>query len=92
MVGRKDGRQFFITGHSEYDRSTLANEYFRDLEKGLPITMPENYFPNNDSSLTPLYTWRSHANLLFCNWLNYYVYQATPYDLDTLDKNIREGN
>ena len=87
MVGRKDGRQFFITGHSEYDRETLANEYFRDIEKGQTINVPENYFPNNDPHLSPVYTWRSHANLLFCNWLNYYVYQSTPYNLDTLDKN-----
>lgn len=88
MVGRRDGRQFFITGHSEYDRDTLANEYFRDLNKGLPISMPENYFPDNNPELTPAYTWRSHANLLFCNWLNYYVYQATPYDLEKLDENL----
>ena len=84
MVGRRDGRQFFITGHSEYDRDTLANEYFRDLKKGLPIGIPENYFPDNDPSKTPPYTWRGHANLLFCNWLNYYVYQVTPYDLEEL--------
>lgn len=87
MVGRKDGRQFFITGHSEYDRETLASEYFRDVEKGMEIDPPKNYFPNDDPTLSPLYTWRSHANLLFCNWLNYYVYQATPYDLDSLDEN-----
>lgn len=87
MVGRHDGRQFFITGHSEYDRATLATEYLRDLEKGLPIQMPENYFPDNDTSQTPLYTWRGHANLLYCNWLNYYVYQTTPYDLDEISEN-----
>lgn len=84
MVGRRDGRQFFITGHSEYDRGTLATEYFRDLDKGLAIAMPENYFPHNDAQQEPVYTWRSHANLLYCNWLNYYVYQATPYDLEEL--------
>ncbi|MEM1484792.1 homoserine O-succinyltransferase [Oscillospiraceae bacterium PP1C4] len=84
MVGRLDGRQFFITGHSEYDRNTLASEYFRDLDKGLPINLPENYFPDNDPAKEPLYTWRGHANLLFCNWLNYYVYQATPYNLEQL--------
>ncbi len=84
MVGRRDGRQFFITGHSEYDRETLGNEYFRDLQKGLPINMPDHYFPHNDPSQKPVFTWRGHANLLFCNWLNYYVYQATPYDLDEL--------
>ncbi len=84
MVGRRDGRQFFITGHSEYDRETLGNEYFRDLQKGLPINMPDHYFPHNDPSQKPVFTWRGHANLLFSNWLNYYVYQATPYDLDEL--------
>lgn len=84
MVGRRDGRQFFITGHSEYDRETLGNEYFRDLQKGLPINMPDHYFPHNDPGRKPIFTWRGHANLLFCNWLNYYVYQATPYDLDEL--------
>lgn len=84
LVGRQDGRQFFVTGHSEYDRTTLADEYFRDLNKGLPIAMPEHYFPDNNPDNTPLYTWRGHANLLFCNWLNYYVYQSTPYDLREL--------
>ena len=84
MAGRRDGRQFFITGHSEYDRDTLAAEYFRDLNKGLKIAMPENYFPDNDPRKAPLYTWRGHANLLYTNWLNYYVYQATPYDLEEL--------
>ncbi|MBC3939445.1 homoserine O-succinyltransferase [Anaerotruncus massiliensis (ex Liu et al. 2021)] len=87
MVGRRDGRQFFITGHSEYDRDTLSQEYFRDLEKGLPIHIPENYFPHNDPKQKPPYTWRGHANLLYCNWLNYYVYQTTPYDLEELDEN-----
>ena len=68
----------------EIDRETLGNEYFRDLQKGLPINMPDHYFPHNDPSQKPVFTWRGHANLLFCNWLNYYVYQATPYDLDEL--------
>lgn len=77
------GRQFFVTGHSEYDRETLSNEYQRDISKGLPIKPPENYFPENDPANKPLYTWRSHANLLFTNWLNY-VYQETPYNLDDL--------
>lgn len=84
MVGRSDGRQFFITGHAEYDRETLDNEYKRDLAKGEHIAMPENYYPGNNPSHKPLYSWRGHANLLFCNWLNYYVYQATPYDLTNL--------
>lgn len=84
MVGRRDGRQFFITGHAEYDRETLDGEYKRDLAKGEKIAMPENYYPNNDPKNRPVYSWRGHANLLFCNWLNYYVYQATPYDLQEL--------
>lgn len=84
MAGRHDGRQFFITGHLEYDRETLAAEYFRDVEKGLPIDVPKNYFPDNDPTKTPLYTWRGHANLLFCNWINYCVYQDTPFDLAQL--------
>lgn len=88
MAGSHDGRQFFITGHSEYDRQTLAEEYFRDLERGLPIQMPERYFPDDDPAKSPVYTWRAHANLLFFNWLNYYVYQATPYDLKQLQQGI----
>ena len=77
-------RKFFVTGHSEYDRNTLANEYFRDIKKGLPIKLPQNYFPNNDSSQKPIMNWREAASLLFSNWLNYFVYQQTPYDLSTL--------
>lgn len=88
MAGRRDGRQFFVTGHSEYDRGTLATEYFRDVDKGLPIAMPENYFPDNDPKQAPVYTWRGHANLFFNNWLNYYVYQATPYDLERLPETV----
>lgn len=84
IVSAQSGRQIFVTGHSEYDRMTLAEEYFRDLDKGLPIEMPVNYFPDNDSSKLPLHNWRSHANLLFANWLNYIVYQQTPYDLSNL--------
>lgn len=77
-------RKFFITGHSEYDRDTLAKEYFRDIDKGLDIEMPINYFPNNDPKAVPKMTWRGTANLIFNNWLNYFVYQKTPYDLNTL--------
>ena len=77
-------RKFFITGHSEYDRMTLANEYFRDKEKGLDIDIPVNYFPDNDVTKNPKMNWRGSANLLFNNWLNYFVYQQTPYDLSTL--------
>ena len=76
------GKQIFVTGHSEYDAWTLNNEYRRDKDAGLPIEIPKNYFPNDDDSKEPLLTWRSHANLLYCNWLNYYVYQTTPYDLE----------
>ncbi len=77
----KDERMVFVTGHSEYDAETLALEYRRDLEKGVSIALPENYFPNDDPSKPPKKTWRSHAHLLYSNWLNYYVYQATPYNL-----------
>ena len=77
----KNGRQIFITGHSEYDPLTLDREYRRDLAAGKPIAIPKNYFPNDDPSREPLVTWRAHANLLYSNWLNYFVYQTTPYDL-----------
>lgn len=79
MVMSKDGKQIMVTGHLEYDATTLAEEYERDLAKGLDIEMPENYFPGNDPTNRPLNNWRSHTHLLFSNWLNYYVYQATPY-------------
>ncbi|NMB73134.1 MAG: homoserine O-succinyltransferase [Bacteroidales bacterium] len=82
IVVSKDGRKVFVTGHSEYDPYTLRDEYLRDKKKGLPIHVPENYFPNDDPSKEPLVYWRSHANLLFSNWLNYYVYQVTPYILN----------
>ena len=84
LVANKNGRQFFVTGHAEYDRETLANEYHRDLAKGLNPKIPENYFPEDETNATPYLTWRSHANLLFANWLNYYVYQQTPFDLKDL--------
>lgn len=84
LAASRDGRQIFVTGHSEYDRHTLHDEYHRDLAKGLPIAMPVNYYPDGDSSKKPPIRWRSHANLLFSNWLNYYVYQETPYDLQQL--------
>ena len=80
-VSTENGRQIFITGHSEYDADTLKGEYLRDLSQGKPIKMPVNYFPENDETREPLVSWRSHANLLFSNWLNYFVYQTTPYDL-----------
>lgn len=75
------GRQIFVTGHSEYDAETLQTEYLRDKKLGLPIRVPENYFPNDDDTQPPIVRWRSHANLLFSNWLNYFVYQTTPYDI-----------
>ncbi|KEQ23016.1 homoserine O-acetyltransferase MetA [Paenibacillus tyrfis] len=81
IAATKDGKQIFITGHSEYDACTLKYEYDRDVNKGMEIAVPKNYYPNNDPARPPLNTWRAHANLLFSNWLNYYVYQETPYDL-----------
>ena len=80
-VRSKQGRQIFITGHSEYDPETLKNEYVRDVRLGKPIEIPKNYFPDDDPSKPPLVSWRAHANLLFSNWLNYFVYQTTPYDV-----------
>lgn len=80
VVSTNEGRQLFITGHSEYDPDTLAREYWRDRNAGLPIQIPVNYFPNDDVSKAPVCTWRSSANLLYSNWLNYFVYQQTPYD------------
>jgi homoserine O-succinyltransferase len=84
IVATKDQRQVFITGHSEYDPCTLQEEYERDLAKGLSIKLPENYYPDDDPAQFPVVRWRSHANLLFNNWLNYCVYQETPYDLAEL--------
>ena len=81
LFASKDKRIAFVTGHPEYDAQTLAQEYFRDVEAGLGPEVPYNYFPHNDPQNTPRASWRSHGNLLFTNWLNYYVYQITPYDL-----------
>ena len=89
-VSIKDGKQIFITGHSEYDAGTLNKEYVRDKNAGLPIEVPKNYFPGNDDTKPPKVTWRSHANLLFSNWLNYFVYQTTPYNLSELNKGKRK--
>ena len=80
----KKGRQIFITGHSEYDADTLKKEYLRDKALGLPIDVPKNYFPDDDDTKEPIVSWRGHANLLFSNWLNYFVYQTTPYDIKTI--------
>ena len=84
-MSAQEGRQIFITGHSEYDARTLENEYLRDKNQGLPISVPKNYYPNDDDTLPPNVSWRSCANLLYSNWLNYFVYQTTPYDI----KNIK---
>ena len=82
IIVTEDGRQIFVTGHIEYDRKTLANEYFRDMDRGLDPAIPQNYFPHDDTTMRPLMPWRSHAYLLFSNWLNYCVYQETPYSWD----------
>lgn len=79
-----EGRQIFITGHSEYDRDTLKNEYLRDLNAGLNPSLPENYFPDDDPEKDPIVTWRGHANLIYSNWLNYFVYQSTPFDISEI--------
>lgn len=86
IIASKNGRQIFVTGHEEYDRDTLKNEYFRDVKKGLNPAIPKNYFPNDDPAQEPSFTWRSHAFLMFSNWLNYFVYQNTPYEI----RNITE--
>ncbi len=85
-VSTDKGRQIFIMGHAEYDGDTLAKEYFRDKNLGLPIHVPVNYFPGDDDTKTPRVTWRSSANLLYSNWLNYFVYQTTPYDIGSIGK------
>lgn len=90
IVANKNGRQYFITGHSEYDRDTIANEYKRDVAKGLDIQIPYNYFPDDDPDNMPVFSWRCTANLMFSNWLNYCVYQKTPYNLEELE--VRNWN
>lgn len=85
-ISTKKGRQIFVTGHLEYDQYTLAKEYERDVALGLDIEVPVNYYPDDDPTKPPLVKWRSHANLLFYNWLNYFVYQTTPYDIKNIDK------
>ncbi len=84
LAASDDLRQLFVTGHPEYDRDTLKAEYERDIAAGLDIAVPANYFPDDDPTQTPRFTWRSHAFLLYANWLNYYVYQRTPYDLGAI--------
>ena len=83
-LSTKKGRQIFITGHPEYDAETLGREYWRDVNAGKPIEIPKNYYPDNDPNRAPVSTWRSSANLLYCNWLNYFVYQTTPFDLQKI--------
>lgn len=83
-VKSEDNRRFFITGHPEYDPNTLASEYFRDVDKGMTINVPDNYFPNDDPTQPPVVRWRSAAQLFYNNWLNYYVYQTTPYDIESI--------
>lgn len=84
-VATERGKQIFITGHSEYDADTLKNEYLRDKNAGLPIDVPKNYFPNDDDTKEPVVRWRSHANLIYSNWLNYFVYQITPFNIDEIN-------
>ena len=85
IVANRNGRQFFVFGHAEYDRNTLYNEYYRDVNKGLHPQIPYNYFTGNDTRSMPVLTWRSYATILYSNWLNYYVYQQTPYNLADLE-------
>ena len=89
-VMNKNGRSIFITGHSEYDADTLKAEYVRDLTQGKPIEIPKNYFPGDNPKKNPRVTWRAHANLLFSNWLNYFVYQTTPYDITSVSKKSKK--
>ncbi|MBR6271850.1 MAG: homoserine O-succinyltransferase [Lachnospiraceae bacterium] len=84
IMSTQDGGQIFVTGHSEYDRDTLKKEYDRDKAAGLPIEVPANYFPDDDDTREPIVSWRAHANLLYANWLNYFVYQTTPFDLSKI--------
>ena len=85
-VSTKNGKQIFITGHSEYDQGTLKNEYLRDLNEGKPIEIPKNYFPNDNPNKAPHVSWRGHSNLIYSNWLNYFVYQTTPYDITEISE------
>ena len=87
----KEGRQIFVTGHSEYDADTLEKEYLRDKNQGLPIHVPANYYPNDDDTQPPMVRWRGHGNLLYSNWLNYFVYQTTPYDIMAVGQVSQEG-
>jgi homoserine O-succinyltransferase/O-acetyltransferase len=92
IAATKDGRHIFVTGHSEYDPLTLKSEYDRDVKKGLPIHVPVNYYPNDDPTKQPQVRWRGHSSLLFANWLNYYVYQVTPYDPNEIPRGAIHKN
>ena len=89
LLATRDFHEIYVTGHFEYGRDTLSNEFWRDFKKGLPIKIPENYFPDDDPEQQPLFTWRAHANLLYRNWLNW-VYQMTPYDIDQIPRTIAQ--
>jgi len=90
LIASKDGKMLFITGHVEYDANTLATEYFRDVDKGINPEIPENYFPGNDPKKTPVVKWRSAATLLFSNWVNYHLYQTTPYDITKVGDKVKK--
>ena len=92
LIKNKSGSQVYLTGHPEYDADTLKKEYLRDLDKDQNAPKPNNYFPNDDASAKPSKTWQSHAFLLFSNWLNYYVYQTTPYDINLVSQDVRTNN
>ena len=89
-VSTNGGRQIYLTGHAEYDPDTLGQEYLRDKKAGLPIRIPENYYPDDDETKAPVVKWRSCGNLLYSNWLNYFVYQTTPYDVMSISKISQE--
>ena len=91
LVISQSGHQVFVSGHPEYDPLTLHGEYVRDQKKGLPISIPRNYYRNDDPAQKPIVQWRGHANLLYFNWLNYYVYQETPYDLERIPRSMHNG-
>jgi len=90
-VSSANGKQIFITGHSEYDADTLHREYTRDIAAGINPEIPQNYYPGDDPTQAPRVSWRSHAHLIYANWLNYFVYQSTPYDLTELEKQVAEA-
>lgn len=91
IIKDRSRRQFFISGHMEYDAETLGAEYRRDVDRGMEIAVPRNYFPGDNPGNSPLVTWRAHANLFFSNWLNFYVYQETPFELDTIGADLDRG-